>query len=340
MRYLKKLLFFAFVAMSPTLSTDESTANQVSFDSPLLVIEAKVGTQPGQFGISFAPEGGGWHYPTDFTIDTSGSIWVLDTRNDRVQKFDQNGQFKFAVTLPQHYKSIKTHPSGNVIVGYPSSNNPTLLFLNSKGEEIKKISLPGIGGSGDFGVDKSGQILYSDAGNLLILNESGETIRVIPNASRLLKNANFYASYLITGSSRNATGTFQKFDDTRSQMDDWIAFTPEKPSSLSFQAKAIAVLPFGKNEVFVQWLVNRNPREEFITLHNLQGSVLSTPPNCPINSFPDKPYGSFLFRVDKDGNFYQMEIVLPGHRYEHLSWHYPPSSSVTFLRIWKWNRTK
>ncbi|MYD59643.1 MAG: hypothetical protein F4W91_01245 [Gemmatimonadetes bacterium] len=339
MRSLKKLLFFAFVAMSPTLSTDESTANQVSFDSPLLVIEAKVGTQPGQFGISFAPEGGGWYYPTDFTIDTSGSIWVLDTRNDRVQKFDQNGQFKFAVTLPQHYKSIKAHPSGNVIVGNPSSSNPTLLFLNSKGEEKKTISVPGGGGS-DFGIDKSGQILYSVAGNLTILNESGETIRVIPNASRLLKNANFYANYLIAGSSRNATGTFQKFDDTRGKMDDRTAFTPEKTSSLSSQALAIAIFPFGKNEVFVRWLINKNPRKEFITLNTLQGNVLSTPPNCPIDSFPDKPYGSFLFRVDKDGNFYQMEIILPGPQEEHLSWNYPPSSSVTFLRIWKWNRTK
>ena len=339
MRYLKKLLFFAFVAMSPTLSTDESTANPVYFDSPLLVIEAQVGTQSGQFGISFAPEGGGWHYPTDFTIDTSGSIWVLDTRNDRVQKFDQNGQFIFAVTLPQHYERIKAHPSGNVIVGYSSSSPPSLLFLNSKGEEIKTISVPSIGGS-DFGIDKSGQVLYSVAGNLTILNESGETIRVIPNASRLLENANFYASYLIAGSSRNGDGTFQKFDDMLGQIDDRTAFTPEKTPSLSSQALAIAIFPFGKNEVFVRWLINRNPRQEFITLHNLQGSVLSTPPNCPVDSFPDKPYGSFLFRVDKDGNFYQMEIILPGSQDDHLSSNYPPSSSVTFLRIWKWNRTK
>ena len=339
MRSLKKLLFFASVAMLPALSTHESTANQISFDSPLLVIEAKVGTQPGQFGISFAPEGGGWHYPTDFTIDTSGSIWVLDTRNDRVQKFDQNGQFIFAVTLPQHYKSIKAHPSGNVIVGYASSSTPTLLFLDSKGEEIKTIRVPGMGGS-DFGVDKSGQILYTVAGNLTILNESGEMIRVIPNASGLRTNATPYASYLIEGSPRNGDGIFQKFDDTRGQMDDRTAFTPEKTLSLSSQALAIAVLPFGKNEIFVRWLINRNPRQEFITLHNLRGSVLSTPPNCPIESFPDKSSGDILFGVDKDGNFYQMEIVLPGHRYEHLSWHYPPSSSVTFLRIWKWNRTK
>ena len=124
------------------------------------------------------------------------------------------------------------------------------------------------------------------------------------------------------------------------RIDDRTAFTPEKTSSLSSQALAIAVHPFGKNEMFVRWLINRNPRKEFITLHNLQGSVLSTPPNCPIDSFPDKPLGNLLYRVDKDGNFYQMEIILPGHRYEHLSWHYPPSSSVTFLRIWKWNRTK
>ena len=339
MRSLKKLLFFAFVAMLPTLSTDESAANQVYFDSPLLVIEAQLGTQFGQLGASFSPEGGGWHWPLDFTIDSSGSIWVLDNRNDRVQKFDQNGQFIFAVTLPQHYKSIKAHPSGNVIVGNPSSSNPSLLFLNSKGEEIKTISVPGGGGS-DFSIDKSGQILYPVAGNLLILNESGETIRVIPNASKLIKDANFYASYLIAGSSRNGDGTFQKFDDTLGQMDDRTAFTPEKTSSLSSQALAIAVFPFGKNEVFVRWLINRNPREELITLNTLQGIVLSAPPNCPIDSFPDKPFGSVLFRVDKDGNFYQMESILPGSQDEHLSWNYPPSSSVTFLRIWKWNRTK
>lgn len=339
MWYLKKLLFFAFVVMSPTLSTDESAANQVYFDSPLLVIEAKVGTQSGQFGTSFSPEGGGWHYPTDFTIDSSGLIWVLDSRNDRVQKFDQNGQFIFAVTLTQHYESIKAHPSGNVIVGNPSSSNLSLLFLNSKGEEIKTISVPGIGGS-DFGIDESGQILYSVAGNLLILNESGETVRVIPNASRLLKNANSYASYLIAGSPRNGDGTFQKFDDKRDRMDDRTAFTPEKTSSLSSKALAIEVVPFSKNEVFVRWLVNRNPRKELITLNTRQGSVLSVPPNCPIDSFPDKQFGNFLFRVDKDGNFYQMEIVAPGHQDQHLSSNYPPSSSVTFLRIWKWNRTK
>lgn len=339
MRYLKKLLFFAFVAILPILPTNESAANQVSFDSPLLVIEAQVGTHPGQFGISFSPEGGGWYHPTDFTIDTSGSIWVLDTRNDRVQKFDQNGQFIFAVTLPQHYKSIKAHPSGNVIVGNQSSSNPTLLFLNSKGEETKTIRVPGMGGS-DFGINKSGQILYTVAGNLTILNESGEMIRVIPNASGLRTNATPYASYLIEGSPRNGDGIFQKFDGTRGLIYDRTAFTPKKTLSLSSKALAIEVFPFGKNEVFVRWRINKNLRKELITLHNLRGRVLSTPPNCPIDSFPDKPSGDILFGVDKDGNFYQMEIVLPGPQDEHLSWNYPPSSSVTFLRIWKWNRTK
>lgn len=55
-----------------------------------IVLHGKWGNGPGEFGFKCEqgelPEG-----PTDFTVDNDGNLYVVDRLNQRIQKFDKNG---------------------------------------------------------------------------------------------------------------------------------------------------------------------------------------------------------------------------------------------------------
>jgi hypothetical protein len=82
------------------------------------------GSGPGQVGLTEAPDGR--HGPQDFAVDAAGSIWVLDTENNRA----------FPVDEPEISKAV---PPGTVLFAF---NGPEISTMNSVGI----IELSGVSG--------------------------------------------------------------------------------------------------------------------------------------------------------------------------------------------------
>jgi len=60
---------------------------------PKVVIEAKWGTNKGEFGRSSLGEGTILYQPDSLAVDSKGNIYILDIVNNRIQKFDKEGRY-------------------------------------------------------------------------------------------------------------------------------------------------------------------------------------------------------------------------------------------------------
>jgi len=128
--------------------------------------------------------------PIDIAIDSSGNIYVVDIKNDRIQIFNSAGVFqsKFG-----SYGSgdgqfndpidIAIDSSGNIYV--IDKGNDDIQIFNSAGVFQSKFGSPG-SGEGQFGnpfgiaLDSSGNIYVSDAYNhrIQIFNSAGNFIKM------------------------------------------------------------------------------------------------------------------------------------------------------------------
>ena len=61
-------------------------------------------------GVPPSSEPGVFHWPRNVAIDASGNIYVADTRNERIQKLDTNGQFLSFIMGPNDRASGSFHP--------------------------------------------------------------------------------------------------------------------------------------------------------------------------------------------------------------------------------------
>lgn len=132
------------------------------------------GTDDGQFSE-----------PAGVAVDPFANVYVADTRNYRIQKFDSNGNFIIKWVLASDYEDynypngVATDPSGNVYVLMSQSGPPFMLFppekprvekFGSNGDFITRWGSRGVG-DGEFAypnslaVDLSGNVYVADTYN-------------------------------------------------------------------------------------------------------------------------------------------------------------------------------
>ncbi|HET7485864.1 MAG TPA: SMP-30/gluconolactonase/LRE family protein [Solirubrobacterales bacterium] len=141
------------------------------------------------FSSAFGSEGTGngqFKGPNGIAIDASGNLWVVDTKNNRVQELNSKGEYltKFGTsgTGNGQFKNpngIAIDASGNLWVA--DTENNRIEEFNSKGEYLTKF---GSGGSGNgqlglpmgIAIDASGNLWVADMGNNRIeeFNSKGE----------------------------------------------------------------------------------------------------------------------------------------------------------------------
>ena len=136
---------------------------------------------------------GKFNHAADVTTDSKGSLWVLDQLNNRVEKFNEKGEYvtKFGSegTGNGQFKSpsaLEVDSKGNVWV-VDKLNNRVEKF-NEKGEYVTKFGSGG-GGTGQFtgagpegiAIDAGGNVWVSDTygGRLLVFNEKGEYLKTV-----------------------------------------------------------------------------------------------------------------------------------------------------------------
>ena len=125
------------------------------------------GSGDGQFGSSFTP-----YSPYGVAVDNSGNVYVVDSDNCRVQKFDSSGNFLLkwgsnGTGNGQFYfpSGVAVDSSGNVYV-----TDTGVQKFNSNGVFITKWGSTGSGdgqfmGSWGIAVDSSGNVYVTDDGN-------------------------------------------------------------------------------------------------------------------------------------------------------------------------------
>jgi RHS repeat-associated protein len=134
---------------------------------------------------------GQFAHPADIAADAKGNFWVADQGNNRVQKFNEKGEFLKAFGTWgagngqfKAPKSIAFDASGNYWIA--DSGNNRLEQFNEKGEFLKAVGSPGTG-NGQFkgpegtAIDPKGNIWVADTLNNRIqkLNEKGEFVKVV-----------------------------------------------------------------------------------------------------------------------------------------------------------------
>ncbi len=118
---------------------------------------------------------GEFYQPHDVAVDSSGDVFVADSENHRIQKFDSNGNFitkwgsegagdgQFKWTY-----GVAVDSSGDVFVA--DSGNRRIQKFDSNGNFITKWGSQGTGdgqfnGPHDVAVDSSGDVFVADAYN-------------------------------------------------------------------------------------------------------------------------------------------------------------------------------
>src|SRR3990172_6837842 len=130
------------------------------------------------FLFKFGTDGSGdgeFADPQGVAVDSTGNIYVADTDNDRIQKFNSNGNFILTFgTLgfgngqfdgPQ---GVAVDSTGNIYVADTINNR--IQKFNSKGKFILKFGTPGTGdgqfvGPEGVAVDSTGNIYIADTFN-------------------------------------------------------------------------------------------------------------------------------------------------------------------------------
>ncbi|MGV1047938.1 MAG: 6-bladed beta-propeller [Solirubrobacterales bacterium] len=145
-------------------------------------------------GGSFGSAGSGngqFNLPGDIALDPSGNLWITDTNNNRIEKFNSSGTYlsKFGSLGSGNGQlnrpaSIAVDASGNLWVA--DANNNRIQKFNSKGEFLLKVGSLGTG-NGAFSapegiaIGPEGNLWVADTknGRLQVFNDKGEFLRVV-----------------------------------------------------------------------------------------------------------------------------------------------------------------
>lgn len=188
----------------PSLSLSGSMTEQTSLGTSRPRYKLKVdataqagleGSPPAPtFNSSFGSAGTGngqFAHPGDVALDAKGNLWVVDENNNRVEQFNEKGEYvtKFGMTGSGNGQlkrptSLAIDAKGNIWVA--DAGNNRLEQFNEKGEFLKAVGAYGAGngqfsGPEGIAIDPKGNIWVSDTYNARLqqFNENGEFLKVV-----------------------------------------------------------------------------------------------------------------------------------------------------------------
>jgi streptogramin lyase len=130
-------------------------------------------------------------HPADAAVDVNGNIWVADANNNRIEEFNEKGEFvkKFGILGSgngQLNRPVALELDAKRNIWVADANNNRIEEFNEKGEYLTKF---GSGGSGNgqfsnpegIAIDAKGNIWVADTyhGRLQEFNEKGEFLKVV-----------------------------------------------------------------------------------------------------------------------------------------------------------------
>jgi sugar lactone lactonase YvrE len=146
------------------------------------------------YSSSFGTEGTGngqFKHPADAAVDSKGNVWVVDKANNRIQKFNEKGEYqsKFGTTGSGNGQlsgpaALALDSKGNIWVADTANNR--IEKFNEKGEYLSNFGSFGTGngqfnGPEGIAIDPKGNLWVSDTynGRVQKFNESGEFLKVV-----------------------------------------------------------------------------------------------------------------------------------------------------------------
>ena len=139
-----------------------------------------------------------YHYCNSIAIDSSDYVYVADSGNDRIQKFDKNGTFitKWGSDTPQ---GIGVDSLGNVYVSYQCTVGPChIQKFDNNGEFIRNWKEGNPDGQfdwpGGIAIDSSDYVYVTDTGNNRIqkFDNNGTFITKWGSESRRIGEGQFF----------------------------------------------------------------------------------------------------------------------------------------------------
>jgi sugar lactone lactonase YvrE len=188
-------------APSVTLSGTMTEQATLGTTRPRYVLQMSASAEEGSgaagaatYASSFGSTGTGngqFSHPAGIAVDSAGNVWVADSNNNRIEEFNEKGEFLKAVGSIgtgagqfTHPKSIAIDPKGNFWVA--DSANNRLEEFNSKWEFLKAVGSTGAGngqfsGPEGIAIDAKGNVWVADTYNHRVqeLNEKGEFVKVV-----------------------------------------------------------------------------------------------------------------------------------------------------------------
>ena len=196
------------------ISLFDETSNH-TFESLIVEPSIRYGSCSSRGGGSDCSANGKLNGPSDVDIDSSGNLWVVDTGNHRIQKFDDEGTYlskfgTYGTGDGEFYSptSIAIDSSDNIWVA--DMNNDRIQKFNSAGVFQLKF------GSGDCSVIQSDGTVTDEADNgkfcdaVAIDVDSSDNLYVVDHNNRRIQKFDSSGNYLTKfGSYGTTDGKFK-----------------------------------------------------------------------------------------------------------------------------------
>lgn len=137
------------------------------------------GTLQATWGGTALTGNGQFTAPAGVAFDSSGNVYVCDTGNNRIQKFDSMGNYLGQTTAPigPWYGSIAVDSAGNVYV--PDQTGGQVQVFNSSLVHQTNITTAGMTSPSSVTFDSAGNIYVADlGGKIYIFDPNGYTTHV------------------------------------------------------------------------------------------------------------------------------------------------------------------
>ena len=131
-------------------------------------------SEDGEFHFSFGSYGsqpGEFKSPEQISIAGNGLVYVVDCENDRVQVFQQDGQFvwQFVNDILENSSGLALTRDGNIVVASPNTNKLSILSPSGRHMNIHQVEDVGLKSPYGVAIDDDGFIFVADCGNCRIV---------------------------------------------------------------------------------------------------------------------------------------------------------------------------